>query len=46
VPPTAHAVALKNVFRPDEPRPGLEQSAAMANGPHVEQGQFLVPRIG
>jgi len=46
VPPTAHAVALKNVFRPDEPRPGIEQSAAMANGPHVERGQFVVPRIG
>lgn len=46
VPPTAHAVALKNVFRPDEPRPGLEQSAATANGPQIERGQFVVPRIG
>ena len=46
VPPTAHAVALKNVFRPDELRPGLGQSVATENGPDVERGQFVVPRIG
>ena len=43
---TSHAVALKNVLRPDEPRPGLTHDAAMANGPDVERGQFVVPRIG
>jgi aspartyl-tRNA(Asn)/glutamyl-tRNA(Gln) amidotransferase subunit C len=43
---TSHAVALKNVLRPDEPIPGLTQEEATANGPHVERGQFVVPKIG
>jgi aspartyl-tRNA(Asn)/glutamyl-tRNA(Gln) amidotransferase subunit C len=43
---TSHAVALKNILRPDEPREGLSHEAAMANGPDVERGQFVVPRIG
>jgi aspartyl-tRNA(Asn)/glutamyl-tRNA(Gln) amidotransferase subunit C len=43
---TSHAVALKNVLRPDEPRAGLSHEDAMANGPEVERGQFVVPRIG
>lgn len=44
--PTSHAVPLKNVFRADEPVPGLTQAEATANGPDVERGQFVVPRIG
>ncbi len=44
--PTAHAVEVKNVLRPDVPRPCLSQEAAVANGPAVDGGQFLVPRIG
>lgn len=44
--PTSHAVALKNVFRPDVPVQGLTQEEAMSNGPDVERGQFVVPRIG
>lgn len=44
--PTSHAVALKNVLRPDEPRPGLTNDEAMANAPDNERGQFAVPRIG
>ncbi len=44
--PTAHAVPLKNVLRPDEPAPGLTQAEAVGNGPLVERGQFVVPRIG
>jgi aspartyl-tRNA(Asn)/glutamyl-tRNA(Gln) amidotransferase subunit C len=43
---TSHAVAVKNVLRPDEPRPGLAHGDAMSNGPEVERGQFVVPRIG
>jgi aspartyl-tRNA(Asn)/glutamyl-tRNA(Gln) amidotransferase subunit C len=43
---TSHAVALKNVLRRDEPLPGLTQEEATANGPDVERGQFVVPRIG
>ena len=40
VPPTAHAVAVQNVFRPDVPRPSLSQEQALANGPAVEAGPF------
>ena len=43
---TSHAVALKNVLRPDDPRAGLTHEEAMVNGPQVERGQFVVPRIG
>lgn len=46
VPPTAHAVNLTNVFRPDAVEPGLSQAEALANAPAVERGHFLVPRIG
>ncbi len=44
--PTSHAVPLKNVLRADEPVAGLSQEEAVANGPDVERGQFVVPRIG
>ena len=44
--PTSHAVPLKNVLRADEPVPGLTQEEATSNGPQVERGQFVVPRIG
>jgi aspartyl-tRNA(Asn)/glutamyl-tRNA(Gln) amidotransferase subunit C len=44
--PTSHAVPLKNVLRPDEPVPGLDQAEATSNGPDIERGQFVVPRIG
>jgi aspartyl-tRNA(Asn)/glutamyl-tRNA(Gln) amidotransferase subunit C len=44
--PTSHAVPLKNVLRPDEPVAGLTQEEATGNGPEVERGQFVVPRIG
>ena len=44
--PTSHAALLKNVLRADEPVAGLSQEEAVANGPDVEQGQFVVPRIG
>ena len=43
---TSHAVALKNVLRPDEPIAGLTHGEATGNGPDVERGQFVVPRIG
>jgi aspartyl-tRNA(Asn)/glutamyl-tRNA(Gln) amidotransferase subunit C len=44
--PTSHAVPLKNVLREDEPIIGLTQEDAVGNGPDVERGQFVVPRIG
>lgn len=43
---TSHAVDVKNVLRPDEPVPSLDHADAMRNGPEVERGQFVVPRIG
>jgi aspartyl-tRNA(Asn)/glutamyl-tRNA(Gln) amidotransferase subunit C len=45
IPPTSHAVPLRNVFREDIPRPGLTQTQALAGAPAVEQGRFRVPRI-
>jgi aspartyl-tRNA(Asn)/glutamyl-tRNA(Gln) amidotransferase subunit C len=44
--PTAHAVEVKNVLRADEPKPCLSQEEAVANGPLVDGGQFVVPRMG
>jgi aspartyl-tRNA(Asn)/glutamyl-tRNA(Gln) amidotransferase subunit C len=45
VPPTAHALPLKNVFRPDEIKPSLSQDKALSTGPEIEDGRFKVPRI-
>jgi aspartyl-tRNA(Asn)/glutamyl-tRNA(Gln) amidotransferase subunit C len=45
VPPTAHALPLKNVFRSAEIGPCLTQEKALSTAPEVEQGRFKVPRI-
>ena len=45
VPPTAHPLPLKNVLRPDEPRPGLDRDEVLAQAPDVEDRRFKVPRI-
>ncbi len=45
VEPTAHAVPVQNVFRADEPRPGLDHAQAMANAPLARNDQFVVPKI-
>ena len=45
VPPTSHALPMTNVTRPDEVRPGLTQSQALAMAPAAEDGRFRVPRI-
>lgn len=45
VPPTAHPLPLVNVFRPDEPRPGLDRDEVLGQAPEAENGQFRVPRI-
>ena len=45
VPPTAHPLPLVNVFRPDDPRPGLDRDEVLAQAPAAESGQFRVPRI-
>jgi aspartyl-tRNA(Asn)/glutamyl-tRNA(Gln) amidotransferase subunit C len=45
VEPTAHAIPVHNVFRADEPRPGLDHDEAMNNAPAQKSGQFYVPKI-
>ena len=45
VPPTSHSLPLRNVMRPDEPRPSLHPDDALANAPQAEEGRFMVPRI-
>jgi aspartyl-tRNA(Asn)/glutamyl-tRNA(Gln) amidotransferase subunit C len=45
VEPTAHAVPLINVMRPDEVRPSLTNEEALRNAPAKANGLFLVPKI-
>jgi aspartyl-tRNA(Asn)/glutamyl-tRNA(Gln) amidotransferase subunit C len=45
IPPTSHSVPVTNVFRDDEPWPGLTPQAALAAAPDAENGRFRVPRI-
>ena len=45
VEPTAHANAVFNVFRKDEPRSFFTQKAALANAPRQANGLFIVPKV-
>ncbi len=45
VEPTAHAVPLVNVTRPDEIRPSLPREDALRNAPAQANGLFIVPKI-
>ena len=45
VEPTAQALPLINVMRPDEVGPCLTQKEALAGAPVEEDGRFKVPRI-
>jgi len=45
VEPTAHAVPLLNVTRPDEPGPSLSNEDALRNAPATANGLFIVPKI-
>ena len=45
VEPTAHAIPLANVTRPDELRPSLPHDEAMRNAPAQASGLFVVPKI-
>lgn len=45
IPPTSHSLPITNVFRADEPFPGLTPEQALAAAPAVEGGRFRVPRI-
>ena len=43
--PTAHAVPLVNVTRPDEIRPSLSNEEALRNAPAKANGLFMTPKI-
>ena len=45
VEPTAHAIPLVNVSRPDEIHPSLPADEALLNAPAKANGLFLVPKI-
>jgi aspartyl-tRNA(Asn)/glutamyl-tRNA(Gln) amidotransferase subunit C len=48
VPPTARAIPLSNVYRPDEPGVpfgSIPREEALANAPEREDDRFKVPRI-
>jgi aspartyl-tRNA(Asn)/glutamyl-tRNA(Gln) amidotransferase subunit C len=45
VEPTAHAVPMVNVTRPDETRPSLSNEDALRNAPARAGGLFIVPKI-
>ena len=45
VPPSTHAVEVKNVFRPDVVRDSLPIEEAVSNAPDSEQTCFKVPKI-
>lgn len=44
VPPTAHTVALKNVWREDVPAVPFSRDALLQNAPTQQDGYFSVPR--
>jgi aspartyl-tRNA(Asn)/glutamyl-tRNA(Gln) amidotransferase subunit C len=43
--PTAHAVAVTNVTRPDEVRPSLSREDVLRNAPEQQDGAFLIPKF-
>lgn len=45
VPPTAHVLELRNMWREDVVRPGLPLEDALANAPEREGNCFKVPKI-
>ena len=45
VEPTAHAVPMVNVTRPDEIHPSFPHDEALRNAPAQANGLFIVPKI-
>lgn len=45
VEPSAHALGMTNVFRPDEPGEPLLSSDALANAPGRDRNFFTVPKV-
>ena len=46
VPATAHALALENVTRADDPRPSWPRDEVLEGAPDVQDGMFRVPPTG
>lgn len=45
VPPTTHALAIRNAFRPDQTRDSLPREEALANAPEQNHEAFVVPKV-
>ena len=45
VPPTAHPLPVKNVFREDQPHTSWPSAKALANAPDPHDGFFRVPKV-
>lgn len=45
VEPTAHAAPVFNVFRVDEPQPGLPREAVLSNAPHAANNLVVVTKV-
>jgi len=45
VPPTAHILPVKNVFRIDEVRPSMDRDKILQNAPDKDEGCFRVPKV-
>ena len=43
--PTTHAFSINNAFREDKVQESLTRNEALANGPHVNDEAFVVPKI-
>ncbi|MCW0219821.1 MAG: Asp-tRNA(Asn)/Glu-tRNA(Gln) amidotransferase subunit GatC [Prosthecobacter sp.] len=43
--PSAHAMPVFDVVRPDVPRPGFTQDEALANAPHRVMDQFQIVKV-
>jgi len=43
--PTSHVIPVANVFRKDVSRPSLSPDEVTANGPHIAENCFVVPRV-
>ncbi len=45
IPPTAQVIPLRNVMRPDAPRPSLPVEEVLANAPDHDASYFRVPPV-
>ena len=45
IPPTAQAIPLQNVMKPDEPHPSLPPGEVLANAPQKEEGFFRIKPV-